>query len=64
MTDKADLNEVTAAAKEVKRVADAAAETKQPSKGQPWPLVPIGIGIGSAALAAALLYANSGRKKG
>ena len=54
---------MTAAAKEVKRVADAAAETKQPSKGQGWPLVPIGIGIGSAALAAALLYANSGRKK-
>ncbi|WP_288413198.1 hypothetical protein [uncultured Sphingomonas sp.] len=62
MTDKTELNEVTAAAKDMKRVADAAADTKQPSKGQAWPLVPIGIGIGSAALAAALLYANSGRK--
>ncbi|MGN5375712.1 hypothetical protein [Sphingomonas hankookensis] len=64
MTDTTELNEVAAAAKEAKRVADAAADTAQPSKGQHWPLVPIGIGIGSAALAAALLYANSGRKKG
>ncbi len=69
MTDKTEtpeLNEVAAAAREAKRVADAAADTKQPSKGQQWPLGPIGIGvgIGSAALAAALLYANSGRKKG
>ena len=66
MTDQPVLNEVAAAARDAKRVADAAADTKQPSKGQPWPLVPIGvgIGIGSAALAAALLYANAGRKKG
>ena len=63
MTEKIALNEVAAAAKEAKRLADAAADTRQPSKGQAWPLVPIGIGIGSAALAAALLYANSGRKK-
>jgi len=66
MTEKTELNEVAVAAKEAKRVADAAADTRQPSKGQAWPLVPIGvgIGIGSAALAAALLYANAGRKKG
>ncbi|WP_294323879.1 hypothetical protein [uncultured Sphingomonas sp.] len=64
MTDKTELNEVTAAAQDIKRVADAAADTRQPSKGQGWPVVPISIGIGSAALAAALLYANSGRKKG
>lgn len=66
MTEETALNEVAAAAREAKRLADAAADTRQPSRGQAWPLVPIGvsIGIGSAALAAALLYANAGRKKG
>jgi homoserine kinase len=65
MTDQPELNEVAAAARDAKRAADAVADAKQPSKGQHWPLVPIGVGlgIGSAALAAAMLYANAERKK-
>ncbi len=65
MTDTTELNEVAAAARDAKRAADAAAETRQPARPQKWPLVPIGIGvgIGSAALAAAMLYANAERRK-
>jgi homoserine kinase len=65
MTDQPELNEVAAAARDAKRAADAVLDAKQPSKGQHWPLVPIGVGlgIGSAALAAAMLYANAERKK-
>ncbi len=65
MTDQPVLNEVAAAARDAKRVADAAADTVQPARPQKWPLGPIGIGvgIGSAALAAAMLYANAERRK-
>ncbi|WP_404367535.1 hypothetical protein AB5I39_12990 [Sphingomonas sp. MMS24-J45] len=67
MADK--INEIEAAAREHKRVRDAAeaaiaAGAKEPEN---WPVVPIaigvGVGVGSAALAAALLYAGRGRKK-
>ncbi|KQM96632.1 hypothetical protein [Sphingomonas sp. Leaf25] len=66
MTDKPELNEIAAAARDAKRAADATAGAKTPARPSHWPLVPIGVGlgIGSAALAAALLYANAGRKKG
>ncbi len=59
------INEIEAAAREAKRAraaADAAVSKAEPAEGQ-WPVVPIAIGIGSAALAAALLYANRPRKK-
>lgn len=57
----AEINEIEAAARDHKRVRDAA-EAKG-NKRDSWPIVPIAIGIGSAALAAALLYANLGRKR-
>lgn len=58
----AQMNEIEAAAREAKRVREAA--DKAVADKEAWPLVPIGIGIGigSAALAAALLYANRSRK--
>lgn len=64
----AEMNEIEAAAHAAKRVREAGDKTdlakKQAAKEGKWPLVPIGlgIGIGSAALAAALIYARSGRK--
>lgn len=63
-----EMNEIEAAAHAAKRVREAADKTDQEKKAAAtegsWPLVPIGIGlgIGSAALAAALLYANRSRK--
>lgn len=59
-----ELNEVTAAANEAKRVREAADARKAEGQGQ-WPVGPIGIGlgIGSAAIAAALLYVNHSRRK-
>ena len=57
-----EINEIEAAAREHKRVRDAA-EAAMAEKKDTWPVVPIAIGVGSAALAAALLYANLGRKK-
>ncbi len=54
------INEIEAAAREHKRGRDAAAASE--TKGN-WPVVPIAIGVGSAALAAAWLYAGRGRKK-
>jgi len=56
------INEIEAAAREHKRVRDAAEATSAAAK-QNWPVVPIAIGVGSAALAAALLYAGRGWKK-
>jgi len=63
------MNEIEAAAHAAKRVREAADETDRAKKAQTkdgvWPVGPItiGIGVGSAALAAALLYANRSRKK-
>lgn len=61
------INEIEAAAREHKRVRDAAeAAVAAGARDQEnWPVVPIaiGVGVGSAALAAALLYAGRGRKK-
>ncbi len=59
---KAELNEIAAAARDAKRAADEA-HAPDPATTGHWPLLPIGIGIGSAALAAALLYTRSGRGK-
>ena len=56
------INEIDAAALEHKRVRDAA-EAKGEKHGN-WPVAPIaiGVGVGSAALAAALLYVNRSKK--
>lgn len=55
------MNEIEAAAHDAKRLREAA-EGKEHGN---WPVaqIAIGVGVGSAALAAALLYANRPRKK-
>lgn len=65
MTDTHPTNEVEAACQEAKRVREAAAGTSDAERPKRWPAVPIsiGVGIGSAALTAALLYANRSRTK-
>lgn len=57
------MNEIEAVAHDAKRLR-AAAEGKERTGGE-WPVaqIAIGVGVGSAALAAALLYANRPRKK-
>ncbi len=49
-------NEITAAARQARETAERVESRK-------WPLAKIGIGIGSAALAAAVLYAARSRRK-
>jgi hypothetical protein len=56
-------NEITAAAADAKRCAVAAAGTAEPGKHRFWPLATIGLGVGSAAVAGALLYANRDRRR-
>jgi hypothetical protein len=61
----APLNEITAAAHDARRCREGAADTAEPgkAKGNRWPLATIGFGIGSAALGAAMLYANRGKRR-
>ncbi len=68
MTDKTDeqdeiANEITAAARAARETAERAEGTPKPGDDKKWPLTKIGIGIGSAALAAAVIYAARTRKK-
>ena len=56
-------NEILEAAAAAKAQQDAAARTREPSAKSHWPMRIIGVGIGSAAVAAAVLFANSGKKK-
>lgn len=56
-------NEITAAARAARDAAERAEGTPQPGDAKKWPLAKIGIGIGSAALAAAVIYAARSRKK-
>ena len=56
-------NEITAAARAARETAERAEGTPKPGDGKKWPLTKIGIGIGSAALAAAVIYAARSRKK-
>jgi hypothetical protein len=50
-------NEITAAARVAREAAERAEGKPQPGEGKKWPIKEIGIGIGSAALAAAGMYA-------
>jgi hypothetical protein len=63
-TSKPD-NEILEAAKAAKRHADSAAHKPEPGKSGHWnaAAITVGVGIGSAAIAAALLYANRGMSK-
>lgn len=68
MTDKPEdtdqiANEITEAARIAKDARERAEGTPEPGEGRKWPLAKIGIGIGSAALAAAVIYAARTRKK-
>ena len=56
-------NEIVAETLAAKVQRAAAAAAGDPAKAKGWPLATIGLGIGSAAVVAALLYANRNRKK-
>ena len=56
-------NEIVAETLAAKEQRAAAAAAGDPGKAKGWPLATIGLGIGSAAVVAALLYANRHRKK-
>ncbi|WNO54555.1 hypothetical protein [Stakelama saccharophila] len=62
MSDPTD-NEITAAVRESNSSRVGAASTADPGKRRNWPLAGIGIGIGSAALAAAAIYASKWRRE-
>ncbi|MCP3735822.1 hypothetical protein M9979_13150 [Sphingomonas sp. RP10(2022)] len=55
-------NEILEAAAAAKAQQDAA-KSREPAKKNHWPMRIIGVGIGSAAVAAAVLFANSGKTK-
>ncbi len=61
--DQDDTNEIIAATRAAKEQREAAAATGDTAKAKRWPLATIGLGIGSAAVVAALLYANRSRQK-
>ena len=56
-------NEILAAVADAKARKAAAAKTGDPAWSSRWPMRIIGVGIGSAAVAAAVLFANSGKKR-
>ncbi|MBX3594250.1 MAG: hypothetical protein KF783_07245 [Sphingomonas sp.] len=56
-------NEITEAARHVREAAERAEGMPHPGDGKKWPLRKIGLGIGSAALAAAVIYAARARKR-
>lgn len=57
-------NEIMAAAREAKARQIAAENTPEPAKLGKWGIAAIGAGVGSAAVAAAVIYANRNKKKG
>lgn len=63
MTENNDatMNEITAAALDARRSREGANGTAEPGKKRLWPLATIGVGVGSAALAAVLLYTRRDR---
>ena len=56
-------NEILAAVADAKAREHGAAKAGDDAKRNRWPMRIIGVGIGSAAVAAAVLFANSGKKK-
>ena len=54
-------NEIVAASRAAKRQVEAA--ERAIGKPRDWPLAAMGLGIGSAALAGALIYASRSRAK-
>lgn len=62
MTDKPQENEIMAAARIAKEREEGARRTQEPRLNK-WGMAAIGAGIGSAAVAAALIYANRNKKR-
>lgn len=56
-------NEIMAAARIAREQQKAAERTPEPAKLSGWGVAAIGAGIGSAAVAAALIYANRNKRK-
>jgi hypothetical protein len=65
MADETKPNEIVAAAQHAKAQAETAKAAERERKQGDWPIaaIGIGVGVGSAALTAALLYANRHRGK-
>lgn len=61
LADDDDSNEIIAATRAAKRNKEAAAGTPEPAINRVWPIA-ASVAIGSAALAAALLYAKQRKK--
>lgn len=61
--DQENTNEIIAETLAAKQQRAAAAASMALAKAKRWPLATIGLGVGSAAVVAALLYANRHRKK-
>jgi hypothetical protein len=61
--DQKDTNEIIAETIAAIQQRAAAAASTASATAKRWPLATIGLGIGSAAVVAALLYANRHRKK-
>ena len=65
MTDQPEEeNEIMATVRAAKERQKAAEGTPEPAKLSKWGMAALGAGIGSAAVAAALLYANRNKKRG
>lgn len=62
MADDEDSNEILAATRAAKRHKEAAAGTPEPARNRVWPIAAAGVAIGSAAIAAALLYTRQRKK--
>ena len=58
-----ETNEIVAATLAATQQRAAAAAADIIAQAKRWPIASIGLGIGSAAVVAALLYANRNRKK-
>ena len=56
-------NEILEAAAAAKAQQDAVARRRDAARSNRWPMRIIGVGIGSAAVAAAVLFANAGKTK-
>ena len=56
------VNEIVQMAQQAKEEEAIAAKAEEPSRGA-WIAAGVGVGIGSAALVAALLYANRGKDR-
>ena len=63
MADHDIPNEIMAAVVDAKARKAGAASTRDPARSSRWPMRIIGVGIGSAAVAAAVLFAHSGKRR-